>query len=168
VKAKAFLINLLIVSLILSVIGCSNGTSTPEIGDKAPDFELKATTGREVKLSDYQNNTVLLVFVSVSCVGCDEQKPYIEEAKTTSSRSFDILYVYRNNGIKVVQDYVNDKRLGNFAVNLPDPKDTVGPRYGFGQALPINVLIDDQGTIREKKVGPFVSTDEIRDWLNSL
>lgn len=33
-----------------------------EIGDKAPDFTLQATTGEEVHLSDYQGKNVVLYF----------------------------------------------------------------------------------------------------------
>ena len=38
--------------LFAAVLSVSSGTEALEVGDKAPDFELPATTGGTIRLSD--------------------------------------------------------------------------------------------------------------------
>lgn len=47
--------------LFAAVLSVPSGTEALEVGDKAPDFELPATTGGTIRLSDYLGKSMVLV-----------------------------------------------------------------------------------------------------------
>jgi peroxiredoxin len=47
--------------LLAAVLSLPSGTEALEVGDKAPDFELPATTGGTIRLSDYLGKSMVLV-----------------------------------------------------------------------------------------------------------
>jgi mycoredoxin-dependent peroxiredoxin len=47
--------------LFAAVLSVPSGTEALEVGDKAPDFELPATTGGTIRLSDYVGKMMVLV-----------------------------------------------------------------------------------------------------------
>lgn len=48
-------------------------------GEQAPDFELTTLDGKQVKLSDYKGQKVLLNFWASWCPPCKKEMPYMEE-----------------------------------------------------------------------------------------
>ena len=47
--------------MLAAVLSVPSGTEALEVGDKAPDFELPATTGGTIRLSDYLGKSMVLV-----------------------------------------------------------------------------------------------------------
>jgi peroxiredoxin len=47
--------------LFAAVLSVPSGTEALEVGDKAPDFELPATTGGTIRLSDFLGSKMVLV-----------------------------------------------------------------------------------------------------------
>ena len=47
--------------VLAAVLSAPSGTEALEVGDKAPDFELPATTGGTIRLSDYLGKSMVLV-----------------------------------------------------------------------------------------------------------
>ena len=47
------------------------------VGAVAPDFTLEATDGRQVRLSDYRGQTVLLEFSATWCSHCQAEAPHL-------------------------------------------------------------------------------------------
>ena len=60
---KFFLIGILLI-LTLLMVACDSDSVSNEIviGNRAPDFELTASDGTQVKLSEYKGQPVLLFF----------------------------------------------------------------------------------------------------------
>ncbi|MDP1815065.1 MAG: TlpA disulfide reductase family protein, partial [Leadbetterella sp.] len=54
-------------------------TFTAKIGDIAPGFTLEDISGNTIKLSDYNNNVVLLEFWATWCPPCKESIPELIE-----------------------------------------------------------------------------------------
>jgi hypothetical protein len=53
---------LLLVAVLLAIgLGLASGARAVEVGDKAPDFKLPATTGLDVSLSDFRGKKWVLV-----------------------------------------------------------------------------------------------------------
>lgn len=148
-------------------IGCSGTTAIPQVGDKAPDFTLEDLKGGKVSLSQFQGKTVLLVFASINCKGCEDQMPYLIAISEQEKENLVILEVYQFNGANLVRDYVTRKGFVHFTT-LPDPKGEVATKYGAARNPPTNFLIDNKGIIRHRKIGPFQSTDEINSIIKSL
>jgi len=53
---------LILVSPVLILIATTSSVSAVEVGDKAPDFELRSTMGGKLKLSSLRGKNVLLQF----------------------------------------------------------------------------------------------------------
>ena len=53
---------LILVSPVLILIATTSSVSAVEVGDKAPDFELRSTMGGKLKLSTLRGKNVLLQF----------------------------------------------------------------------------------------------------------
>lgn len=55
-----------------------------KVGDTAPDFEMKLTDGRKVKLSELKGKVVMLQFTASWCGVCRKEMPLL---KKTSGRN---------------------------------------------------------------------------------
>ena len=153
--------------ILMSTIGCG-AAQIPQIGDKAPDFTLESIDGKDVSLSDFQGKTVLIVFTSVNCKECESQMPYLVGAYQQENGKLAVLDIYHMiYDPRLVSNYVTDKQFTTFP-SLPDPNNSVANAYGATRYPPTNFIIDTAGIIRYKKIGPFLSQEEIEDILKSL
>ena len=166
-KRKTPVILAIVALLSLITISCSTA-KIPQVGDKAPDFTLESIDGKSISISDFQGKTVIIVFTSVNCKECEGQMPYLVEAYQKANGKLIVLDIYHMiYDAKIVQDYVTKKQFTTFPA-LPDPKNKVATAYGATRFPPTNFLIDTEGIIRYKKIGPFQSQEEVEDILKSL
>jgi hypothetical protein len=47
--------------LLTAVLALPGGTSAVQVGDLAPDFKLPATTGGQIRLSDFRGKHLVLI-----------------------------------------------------------------------------------------------------------
>lgn len=154
--------------LAIAMLGCQATTAVPNIGDRAPDFTLKTIDGDTVSLSDFRGKTVLIVFTSVNCRECEEQMPYLIEAYEQAKGGLAVLNIYHMiYDARIVRDYVTKKQFTTFPA-LPDFKNKVATVYGASGFPPTNFIINAEGIIKYKKIGPFQSRHEIEQILKSL
>jgi len=152
--------------MLLAIFGCSSNP-IPQVGDKAPAFTLESIDGKKISMSDYKNKIVLIVFTSVDCENCEKQLPYIKAVYEQSNGRLVILNIYQFNTANRVKEYVANKQLQDFLA-MPDPKGEIATAYGVARTPPGNFIIDSNGIIVLKKLGPFQSQEEIEDILKSL
>jgi peroxiredoxin len=163
---KAPIIIVVTALILISAIGC--GTATiPQVGDKAPAFTLESIDGKNISLSDFQGKIVLIVFTKINCAECLKQIPYIKEVYEHSTSGLIILDVYQFDAANKVKEYVESNQLTAFPA-LPDPGGEITSAYGVGLTPPTNFIIDRNGIIVMKKIGPFESEQDIEDVINSL
>lgn len=156
-----------IILLTWFLTGCSGPTAVPQVGDKAPDFTLEDLNGAKISLSQFQCKTVLLVFASINCKACEDQMPHLITVSQQEGQNLVILEVYQFNSTNLVRDYTARKGLTHFPA-LSDPKGEVAIKYGAARNPPTNFVIDRNGIIRHKKIGPFESPEEISSAIESL
>ncbi len=168
-KIKKTSVNLVLSTLLLAFLaaGCGATGTIPQVGDKAPDFTLKDLNGNTVRLSQFQGKTVLLVFASINCKGCEDQMPHLVTVAQQEKENLVVIEVYQFNGTNLVRDYVTRKGYVHFPA-LPDPKGEIATKYGAARNPPTNFIIDKSGTIKYRKIGPFESPEEISSVISSL
>lgn len=141
------------------------GVGTDE-GDIAPDFRLLSREGPAISLSDFRGKTVILNFWASWCVPCKEEMPYLEAIhRERGGQGVVVLGVNIEEEKGTVDQFMQEMGL-TFPVVL-DSNGSVTNRY-FVRYIPTTFILDKDGVIRLKKVGPFQSTEEIAAVLENI
>ena len=133
---------------MLACAGASSaaGSGYRLLGQPAPDFALKATSGTNFRLSEYRGDVVMLAFWGSKCGLCADQM-------ATVSRLVD---TYRSAGLTALAVNVDDDQVAavEFAVAHPvsypvllDPGKEVARVYRV-DSLPMLVFVDRAGVVR--------------------
>jgi peroxiredoxin len=120
-----------------------------EPAQKASDFTLLDTNGKEVKLSDsYKNQNVVLIFISTKCPYSNAFNGVMAKlAADYSSKGILFLGINSNQNESVEQITEHAKQNGLSFTILKDPENKVADLY-HAQVTPEAFLIDKTGTIR--------------------
>lgn len=133
-----------------------NAVDIVEVGDKAYDFELEDTDGNIHKLSDYKGKFVVVNFFATWCAPCVEEAPELEKYQQTYAKEAPLIIIDRGEPTKRVQDF--KEKVKSTSTFLIDRDDKVSKIYNVvGQ--PETLIIDPNGVIREKIVGPTTAED---------
>jgi cytochrome c biogenesis protein CcmG/thiol:disulfide interchange protein DsbE len=176
---KQYLLSGLVGLSVLSAAGCakidpsagakaSTATTKPVAERKAaPDFELKDSEGRTVKLSDFKGKVVLLNFWATWCGPCKIEIPwFIEFERAYKDQGLVVLGVATDEeGWEVVKPYITEKQV-NYRVVMSSP--SVEQLYGGVEALPMSFMVDRQGKIASIHTGLVSKSDyenEIKELL---
>lgn len=126
-------------------------------GEPAPDFSLP-TEQRQVRLSDYRGQFVLINFWATWCPPCVAEMPSLERLhQRFQNESFEIL------AVSLDEDWASIRR---FRQKIPltlkillDQGGEIASLYGTHQ-IPETYLVDDSGVIVKKIIGPRQWDDE--------
>jgi peroxiredoxin len=132
--------------------------AVPTLIDKdAPDFVLKGLDGRNLRLSEFRGQVVLLNFWARWAGDSRKEMPALDRINTTYARAGLVVL-----GVSVDDD---ERRASEFAdsmhVSYPilfDTGETVGRDYAV-QKMPMTILVDRAGVVRYQNVG-FKRGDE--------
>lgn len=173
---KKLILPAAVVAAALMLTACGNGPSagTEDVvqaanveGRKpAPSFTLKDESGREVSLSDYRGQVVLLNFWATWCGPCRIEMPwFIEFQRQYKDQGFTVLAISLDEeGWDVVKPFTKEMKL-NFPVLLGN--DEVADRFGGVQALPTTLIIDKEGRVFNTHMG-LASKSDYEDEIKQL
>ena len=150
---------LCIVSMMLSVaLASSSLAAAPSIvGKEAPDFVLRGLDGRNLRLSEFRGQVVLVNFWTRSDGDSRQQMPALDRINTTYQRAGLVVL-----GVSVDDDLRRSKEFAAaMSVSYPLLFETgtqIGKDY-FLQKMPMTILVDRSGVVRYAAVG-FKRGDE--------
>jgi cytochrome c biogenesis protein CcmG/thiol:disulfide interchange protein DsbE len=140
----------------------------------APDFTLKDLDGKDVSLSQYRGQVVLINFWATWCDPCYVEIPWlIEMQQKYAGKGFTILGVALDEeGKSVVAPWVAKERFNvggqkvpmNYPILLGD--DAVGDKFGGLLGYPTSILISRDGKIIKRVTG-ILTYDEISKAIES-
>jgi len=132
----------------------------------APDFALKDSTGKTLKLSDYRGKVVLLNFWATWCEPCQVEIPwFIEFEKTFKDRDFSVIGVSMDDdGWDSVKPFIAQQKI-NYPVVVAN--DDVSRKYGSIESLPTTFILDRSGRIAAMHIG-LVSKSVYRNDIEHL
>ncbi|AMQ20871.1 TlpA disulfide reductase family protein [Geobacillus sp. JS12] len=143
--------------------GMSNSQAVEglEVGNRAPDFALRTLNGEEVRLSDFRGKKVIVNIWATWCPPCRAEMPDMQA----------FYEEYKNQGVEIVavnltKSEKNSEQVTRFIETygitftvVLDEKGEVSQRYQ-AQAIPTSYVIDSEGIIRNKMIGPMS-----KDWM---
>jgi peroxiredoxin len=150
---------LLAAGVILSVAlsGASTAAAPSILGKPAPDFVLRGLDGRNLRLSEFRGQVVLVNFWARSDGDSRQQMPALDRINITYQRAGLVVL-----GVSVDEDLRRSKEFAaSMGVSYPILFDTgteIGKDY-FLQKMPMTILVDRSGVVRYSAVG-FKRGDE--------
>jgi peroxiredoxin len=138
------------------------------VGKPAPDFVLRGLDGRNLRLSEFRGQVVLVNFWARSDGNSRQQMPALDRINITYQRAGLVVI-----GVSVDDDLRRAKEFASaMSVSYPILFDTgsdIGKNY-FLQKMPMTILVDRSGLVRYAAVGykrgdENVYLDQIRELL---
>jgi cytochrome c biogenesis protein CcmG, thiol:disulfide interchange protein DsbE len=145
--------------------GCDRGALSDQIGRVAPVFSV-SDGQHSVDLARLHGKVVVLNFWASWCAPCVAEMPSLEALKQQDMPQVQIVAIASDESFAQYQNYVSQNHL-NF-LTVFDQKQVSNKLYGsFG--FPETYIIDKQGIIRRKLIGPqdFTSPSFL-SYLNKL
>jgi peroxiredoxin len=122
------------------------------VGKPAPAFELNDADGNRWKISDLKGKVVFLNFWATWCTTCKSEAPYKEALfQKMQGRQFQMLGILFRDDPGNLPAYYKMHNLSFPA--LISPGNEVAKLYGI-TGVPETFIIDKNGIVREKIVGP--------------
>ena len=132
----------------LDTIGRSQPSPEP-VGEIAPGFELRATDGAALRLSDLAGEAVVINFWATSCPPCRAEMPMLDRTVATH-KGVRLLLVNEGESAATARSFLSV--IGVDRTALLDSDLRVGRAYGVA-ALPTTVFVKADGTIDRKQIG---------------
>jgi len=157
-KAVIAVASVVILSIAFAIVWLQSAKYEPlTVGKDAPDFSLPNLDDKTVKLSDYRGKVVFLNFWATWCNACREEMPSMEVLYKNFERDGLVILAVSIDRVTTKKDippFVKGLSL-TFPV-LVDSWGQTDKRYKL-MGVPETYIIDQQGVLREKVIGP-------RDW----
>lgn len=137
------------------------------VGESAPDFELRSLDGRALRLSSFHGKPVLLNFWASWCAPCRVEMPWLVELDGQ----------YRPQGVEIVgvslDDPGEEQDVATFVAErgvhytILFGNSSVADSYGGARFLPQSFFIDRDGTITKTSFG-LVDKRDLEEGIKML
>jgi cytochrome c biogenesis protein CcmG/thiol:disulfide interchange protein DsbE len=157
----------LLAFLALMGWGLKNAQQGPiQVGNSVPPFELKTFDGQIIKTEDLIGKVIVVNFWASWCKPCEQEAADLEEAWRYYQESGEVVFL----GV----DYVDTETeargyLEKFDItypNGPDLRTAISQLFKIS-GVPETYVIDKNGKLAARKIGPFVSINEITSMIDS-
>ena len=157
---------ILVILLALGSMATSCQSEAPQVGKRAPDFQLNTLDGQSVSLGDLKGKPVLLNFWATWCGPCRIEMPFLQQIYDEwRGRGLVLLAINISESPSQIAEFMQNQGL-SFPVLL-DSGGEIAQKYNI-QYIPSTFFIDKDGIIQDMKVGSFQSKAEIESILNKL
>ncbi len=149
-----------------TMAGCSSNSTTPTVGNPAPDFQFYNPEEEPISLSDLRGKPVMLNFWATWCGPCVSEMPYIQQVyEEWSARGLVLLAINIGETSSQVEEFLQNHNLS--VPVLLDTRQVIAQKYSI-RAIPTTFFIDKDGIIQAMKVGPFPNKEAIESELNKI
>jgi len=150
---KTRLALILLVAVSFFIASCDQGPARSGIvGSIAPDFTLTDRKGNTWTLSELKGRVVFVNFWATWCSPCREEMPAMQRLMDMLPGDKFTMLAVLNRDSPGNADLFARKNTISIPI-LNDMANNIGPMYGL-TGLPETFIIDKQGIVREKFIGP--------------
>jgi thiol-disulfide isomerase/thioredoxin len=150
---------------LLATAGCDSSAKPQQLGSPAPTFTVTAGA-QTVRLSDYRGRIVILNFWASWCAPCIEELPTLV-ALAHQQPQITVLAISTDDDPSAYANFLSAHPMPGVTV-IRDAAQHSNALYGTFR-FPESYVIDRQGTLRRKFIGPQVWTSpELADYLGKL
>jgi peroxiredoxin len=147
-----------LVVLLLVAIYVPLHETLVQVGDRAPDFSIKADNGRVYTQANFGGKLLILNFWATWCPPCREELPSLDALqRTLGSRGLVVLAVSVDKDDKVYRDFLAANKVA--ITTARDPGQDINRQYGTVQ-FPESYIIDQNGRVVEKIISSTNWMDE--------
>jgi peroxiredoxin len=167
-KIAAFVLMLVLLLCLAALTACSgNNDRNFQAGSYAADFTLDNLDRQPVSLGSLRGKAVFINFWATTCPPCVKEMPYIQELYLDWSSRSDVAVLTINNAesASTVKNFIQAGRY-TFPVLL-DAQLEVAQKYRI-QYLPTSILVDRDGILQYRVIGPFSSKAAILKAMSGL
>ena len=142
---------ILVLCLPLFIVACGE-SPVATVGKPAPNFDTVDLNGEVWSLSKLKGKVVFVNFWATWCSPCREEMHSMQRLYTKLPKDkFEMIALFNNDKKPAVRKFVS--QLGLTFPILSDEHNFAGTKYGL-TGLPETFIVDKQGVIREKIIGP--------------
>jgi cytochrome c biogenesis protein CcmG/thiol:disulfide interchange protein DsbE len=154
----------LAVILLLAATGCDRGSHPGQIARPAPNFTI-VDGSKTIRLSNYRGKIVILNFWASWCAPCLEEFPSLIDLQKQMPQIV-VIGVDFDDDVSAYRQYLIDNHIDLLTIHDESQKSNLA----FGTTRPPETyIIDSQGKIRRKFIGPQDWTNpEIMNYLKNL
>jgi len=154
-----------IASMLCATTGCDRSARPQQLGTPAPLFTVTDGT-QTVALADYRGRIVILNFWATWCAPCVEELPTLV-ALAHQDPQITVLAVSTDDDATAYANFRAEHPMPGI-VTIRDGAQRSNTLYG-SLRFPESYIIDRNGTLRRKFIGPQVWTSpELADYLSKL
>jgi cytochrome c biogenesis protein CcmG/thiol:disulfide interchange protein DsbE len=138
-----------------------------QVGERAPDFELRSLDGANARLSDPRGKAVLLNFWATWCAPCRVEMPWLVHLDQT----------YRAQGLRIVGVAMDDSGAPQEIAAFARQRDvkyqvvlgnsSIANEYGGVRFMPQSFFIDRDGKITKTTTG-LIDKKDLEDGIKAL
>ena len=143
------------------------GSHVGSMGDNVADLALSGLDGRPRRLGDWHGRVLLVNVWASWCEPCRKEMPLLVAFATRQAASGPQVIGLAQDNLPAIAGFLQRTPV-NYPVLISDPQGRAGLRLGDGLGvLPYTVLIDSDGRLVRRKLGPFASSAELQAWANA-
>jgi peroxiredoxin len=165
-KARKYVIPIIpIILAALVVAGCGGSNTAPVVGARAPNFAASTLDGETITLDELRGQAVVLKFWATWCGYCRYQMPFLQAASEEKANEMEFVGInIRENSDKVRQVIENEGI--DYTIAL-DGDGAIANSYNV-RPIPATFFLDEQGIIKQIKIGAFMSQTELMAVLEDI
>jgi cytochrome c biogenesis protein CcmG/thiol:disulfide interchange protein DsbE len=151
--------------LLAALAGCDRGSQPVLVNHAAPDFTVQDAE-RTVNLRDFRGKVVVLNFWATWCPPCIEEMPSLSSMQAQLRDRVSVVAVSVDHDPEAYSRFLREHNIQLLTVRDAEQKSNL--MYGTTK-YPETYVIDGNGVLRRKIVGPIVWTKpEILEYLRKL
>lgn len=148
----------LMVVLLIVAIYMPLHETVVQVGDRAPEFSIKADNGQTYTRSNFGGKLLILNFWATWCPPCREELPSLDALqRTLGSKGLVVLAVSVDKDEKAYRQFLAANRVA--MTTARDPGQEINREYGTVQ-FPESYIIDQNGRVIEKIISSTNWMDE--------